>query len=147
MGGIYDIGMQTWYFGKKKKKKHNWLGFFSPPLIFQVFKFARELQHGKELVSHLLKPARHLAAVEIPGGGRGGNKAIGQGARDCKNLSGKQSLNSELEHNIAVIFSIGRSLGLLKYFFGICPLIRQHFTLSFSVTLYTMNIITHIITG
>lgn len=75
MDGIYDINMQTWYFGKQTKKKKNKMQlariFSPPPLIFQVFKFANELQHGKELVSHLLNPARHLAAVKIPGGSGG----------------------------------------------------------------------------
>lgn len=92
---------------KKKKRKVQLARIFSPPLIFQVFKFANELQHGKELVSHLLNPARHLAAVKIPGGSGGGNKAIGQGAPCCKIPSGKRSLNEELEQNIAVVFSIG----------------------------------------
>lgn len=71
---------------------HNWLGFFLPPphpFIFQVFKFASKLQHGKEPVSHLLNPARHLAAVKIPGGGGEGNKAIGRGAPRCKIPSGE----------------------------------------------------------
>lgn len=57
--------------GTKKKKVHNWLGFFSPSLFFQVFQFAFKLQHGKESVSHLQNPDRHLAAVKIPGAGGG----------------------------------------------------------------------------
>lgn len=146
MGVIYDIDMQTWYF-EKKKKNAQLARIFPPPLIFQVFKFASELQHGKELVSHLLNPARHLAAAKIPGGGGGGNKAIGQGALCCKIPSGKRSPNDELEHNIVIIFSVGQSHFLLKSFLGSCPLIRQYFTLSFSIPLYAMNIITHIITG
>lgn len=75
MGGIYDIDMKTWYFEKKRAQLAR---IFSSLLIFQVFKFARELQHGKELVSHLLNPARHLAAVKIP---RGGGERVKQLAR------------------------------------------------------------------